>query len=117
MMFGSKCCFFICIQFSQETGKVSGKDGIPTSLRSFQFVVIHIVKGSSIVSGTDVFLEFPGFLYDPMNVANLISVSLAFSKPNLYIWNFLIHMLLKISLKDFEYNLANMGNKHSFVIV
>ena len=96
---------------------MTGKDGIPTSLRSFQFVVIHIVKGSSIVSGTDVFLEFPGFLYDPMNVANLISVSLAFSKPNLYIWNFLTHMLLKLSLKDFEYNLANMGNKHSFVIV
>ena len=71
----------------------------------------------SIVSGTDVFLEFPGFLYDPMNVGNLISVSPAFSKPNLFIWKFLIHVLLKPSLKDFEHNLSSMGNEHNRVVV
>ena len=47
--------------------------GIPTSWRIFQFAVIHIVKGFSIINeaDVDVFLEFPCFLYDPMNVGNL----------------------------------------------
>ena len=54
--------------------------GILISLRIFQFVVIHTVKGFSIVSeaGIDVFLEFPYFLYDPTNVGDLISGSSAF---------------------------------------
>ena len=40
--------------------------GIPMSLRIFQFVVIHTVKGFSIVNKAevDVFLEFPCFFYD-----------------------------------------------------
>ena len=71
-----------------------------------QFVVIHIVKGFSVVNETDVFLEFPSFLYDPVNVGNLISGSSAFSKPGLYIWRFSVHITLKPCLKDFEYFLA-----------
>ena len=53
--------------------------GIPISLRIFQFVVIHTVKGFSVVSEVevDIFLEFFYFLYDPMNVGNLISLSSA----------------------------------------
>ena len=56
--------------------------GIPICLRIFQFVVIHSVKGFSVANEAedDVFLEFPCFLYDPMNVDNLISGSSAFSK-------------------------------------
>ena len=56
-----------------------------------QFVVIHTIKGFSIVKETevDVFLEFPCFLYDPTNVVNLNSGSSAFSKSSLYIWKFL----------------------------
>ena len=75
-----------------------------------QFVVIHIVKGFSIVNEVevDVFLEFPCFFYDPAYVGNLISGSSAFSKSSLYIWNFSVHILLKPSLKDFEHNLAGM---------
>ena len=75
-----------------------------------QFVVIHTVKGFSIVSEAelDVFLELPCFLHDPMNVGSLISGFSDFSKPSLYIWKFLVHMLLKPGLKDFEYNLASM---------
>ena len=80
--------------------------GIPISLRIFQFVVIHTVKGFSVVSEAevDVFLEFPCFLHDPKKVGNLISGSSAFSKPSFYIWKFLVHVVLK----DFEYNLASM---------
>ena len=74
------------------------------------FVLIHIVKGFSIVneSEVDVFLEFPCLFYDPIVVGNLISGSSAFSKSSLYIWKFLFHILLKSSLKDFEYNLASV---------
>ena len=68
-----------------------------------QFVMIHTLKGFSVVNEAevDVFLEFPCFLYDPINVGNLISGSSAFSKPSLYIWKFSVHILLKTSLKDF----------------
>ena len=74
-----------------------------------QLVVIHEVKGFSIVNEAevDVFLEFPCFLYDPTNVCNLISGSSAFSKPSLYIWKFSIQILLKPNLKDFEYYLSS----------
>ena len=72
-----------------------------------QFVVVHIVKGFSIVSETevDVFLEFSCFPYDPTNVGNLISGSSAFPKPSLAIWNFLVHVLLKPNLKDLSITL------------
>ena len=42
------------------------------------------------------------------DVGNLISVSFAFSKSSLNIWKFLVHLLLKSGLKDFEQNLASM---------
>ena len=63
---------------------------------SLHFVVIHTVKGFSIVNEAevDVFLELLCFLHDPMNVCNLISVPV-FSKPSLYIWKFLVHVLLE----------------------
>ena len=75
-----------------------------------QFVVIHTVKGFSIVNEAevDVFQEFSCFFDDPMDVSNLISGSSAFSKSSLYIWNFLVLVLLKPSLKDFEHYLASM---------
>ena len=47
-----------------------------------------------------IFWEFPYFFYDPEGVDNLLSDSSAFSKSNLYIWNFSIHILLKSSLKN-----------------
>ena len=113
-MSSSNCCFLTCIQVSQETGKMvwySQWKSIP------QFVVIHIVKGFSIVNEADVFLDFPYFIHDPMNVGNLISGFSAFSKPSLHIWKFLVHILLKPSLKDFQHNLASMWNKCSSTVV
>ena len=51
--------------------------------------MIHTVKGFSVVNEAKVhvFLEFPCFLYDPMNVGNLTSGSSVFSKPSLYTWS------------------------------
>ena len=84
--------------------------GIPISKNFLQFVVIHIVKGFPLVNETevDVFLEFLCFLYDSANVGNLISGSSAFSKPSLDIWKFLVHVLLKPNVKDFEHNFASI---------
>ena len=77
-MSGSNCCFLTCIQVSQEAGKVVWYSHL---LNNFlQFVVIHIVKGFSIVNEADVFQEFSSFFYDPTNVGNLTSGSSAFSK-------------------------------------
>ena len=75
-----------------------------------QFVVIHIVKGFNVVieAEVDVFLEFPCFVFDLMDVGNLISSASAFSKPSLYVRKVSVHVLLKPSLKDFEHYLASM---------
>ena len=43
-----------------------------------------------------------------MDVGNVISGSSAFLKSSLNISKFLVHILLKLSLKDFEHNLAKM---------
>ena len=75
-----------------------------------QFVVIHTVKGFSIVNKAevDVFLEFSCFFDDSMDAGNLISGSSAFSKPSLNIWKFTVHILLKPGLENFEHYFANM---------
>ena len=75
-----------------------------------QFVVIHTVKGFGIVNNTevDVFLDFCSFLYDPMDVCNLISGSSAFSKTSLNIWKFMVHILLKPGLENFEHDIISM---------
>ena len=72
--------------------------------------MIHIVKGLGVVNEAevDVFLEFSWFFYDLADTDNLISGSPAFSKASLYTWKFLVHVLLKPSLKDFEHYLASM---------
>ena len=107
-MSSSSFCFLTRIQVSQETGKVVWYSHLPKNF--LHYVVIHIVKGFSIVNETevDVFLEFLCFLHDSTNLFNLVCGSSAFSKSNLYIWKFLVHILLKPSLKDFEHHLANM---------
>ena len=84
-----------------------------------QFVVIQTVKGFSVVNEAEehVFLEYSCFFSDPVDVGNLISGSSAFSKPSLYICKFSVHVMLKSSLKDFEYNLTGMQNESNFTVV
>ena len=50
----------------------------------------------------------PAFFNDPMDVGNLISGSSAFSKTNLKIWKFLVHVLLKSGLENFEHYFASV---------
>ena len=99
-MSSSNCCFLICIQVSQRKVRWSG---IPVSLRIFQFLLIHRVKGFGIVnkSERDVFLELSCFFSDPTDTGNLISGPPAFSKTSLNIWKFTVNILLKPGLESF----------------
>ena len=107
-MSSSNCCFLIHIQVSQETGKVVWYSHL---LKNFpQFVVILTVKGFNVVNEAevDVCLEFSCFFNDPTDVGNLISVSSAFSKSSLNIWNLSVHILWNTSLENFEHYFASV---------
>ena len=69
----------------------------------------HPVKGFGIVNKAeiDVFLECSCFLDDPADVGNLISGSSAFTKTSLNIWRFMVHVLLKPGLVNFEHYFTN----------
>ena len=102
-MSGSNCCFLACIQVSQEAAKVVWYSHL---FKNFpQFVVIHIVKGFGIVNKAEVgvFLELSCFFDDPADVGSLISGSSAFSISTLNIWKFMVHVLLKPGLENFEH--------------
>ena len=75
-----------------------------------QFVVVHTVKGFDIVNKAevDVFLELSCFFNDPTDVGNLISGSSAFSKSSLNIWKFIVNVLLKPGLENFEHYFASV---------
>ena len=107
-MSSSTCCFLTCTQVSQEAAQVVWYSQL---FKNFpQFVVIHTVKGFSVVNEAevDVFLRLSCFFCDPLDVGSLISGSSAFSKSSLNIWNFSVHVLLKPSLENLEHYLASM---------
>ena len=67
--------------------------------------MIHIFEDFGIVNKAevDVFLELSCFFDDPVHAGNLISGSSAFSKNSLDIWKFMVHVLLKPGLENFEH--------------
>ena len=75
-----------------------------------QFIVIHTVKGFDVVTKAeiDVLLKLSCFFDDPADVGNLISGSSAFSKSSLNVWKFIVHVLLKPGLENFEHYLASV---------
>ena len=114
---GSNCCFLIHIQVSQETGKMIWYFHL---LRAFHsLIMIHTVKGFSTVNETEVdaFLDFRCLPYDPVNVGNLISGSSAFSKPNMDIWKFSVHIMLKPGMQDFKHDLTSLGDECNCLMV
>src|SRR5574337_1233818 len=106
-MSSSNCCFLTCIQVSQEAGQVVWYFHL---FQNFPwFVVIHTVKDFGIVNKAeiDVFLD-ACFFDDPADVDNLIFGSSAFSKSRLNIWKFVVHVLLKPGLENFEHYFTSM---------
>ena len=73
-----------------------------------QFVMIHKVKEFDMVvkAEVDVFLGLSCFFHDPVDVGNLISGSSAFSKSTLNIWKFMVRVLFKPGLENFEHYLS-----------
>ena len=82
---------------------------MPISFRIFHNLLCHTVEGFGVVNKAkiDVFLEFSCFFDDPADIGNLISGSSAFSKTNLNIWKFSVHILLKPGLENFEHYLTS----------
>ena len=81
------------------------------SLEEFSTVCCDPHKGFGIVNKAeiDVFLELSCFSDDPAaDVGNLISGSSAFSKSSINIWKFMVHVLLKPDLENFEHYVASM---------
>ena len=114
-MSSSNCCFLTSIQISQEAGQVAWYSQL---LKNFpQFVVIYIVKGFGLVykAEVDVFLELSFFFDDPTDVG--IFGSSAFSKTSLNIWNYMVHMLLKPGLENFEHYFASMWYEYNCAVV
>ena len=105
------------MQISQEAGQVVWYSHL---FKNFpQFIVIHIVKGFGIVNKAeiDVFLELSCLFDDSANVGNLISGSSAFSKSSLNIWKFMVHVLLKPRLKNFEHYFTSVLDECNCVVV
>ena len=69
-----------------------------------------MVKGFGVFNKAevDVFLELSHFFNEPTDAGNLISGSSDFSKSSLNIWKFMVHILLKPGLKNFEHYSASV---------
>ena len=95
------------MQISQEAGQVVWYLHLFKNLPPF--AVIHTVKGFSVVNKAevDVLLELSCFLNEPTDAGNLMSGSSAFSKSSLNIWKFMVHVLLKPGLENFEHYIAS----------
>ena len=106
----SNCCFLTCIQISQEAGLIFW------SLKNFP-QLLWSTQSFDVINKADVFLEFSCFFYNPTDTGNLISGSSAFSKSNLNIWNFMVHVLLKTGLENFPHYLASMWDECTCTVV
>ena len=116
-MSSSIYCILTWIQISQEAGQVVWYSHL---FQNFpRFVVIHTVRCFGIVNKAevDVFLVFSCFFNESVDVDNLISGSSAFSKSSLNIWKFLVHILLKPHLENFEHYFAGMWDECNCAVV
>ena len=116
-MFSSNCCFLTCIQISQEAGQ--GVWWFHLFKNFPQFTGIHTVKGFGIVNKAevDVFLELSCFFDDPAYVGNLNTRSSAFYKSSLNIWKFVVHIMLKPGLENFQHYFTSVWDECNCVVV
>ena len=116
-MSSSNCCFLTCIQISQEADQLVWYSHLFQNCP--QFIVIHTIKGFGIVNKAeiDVFLELSCFFHDPADVGNLISGSSGFSKTSLNIRKFMVHILLKPGLENFEHYFTSLWDMVEVITV
>ena len=116
-MSSSNCCFLTCIQISQKANQVVCYSHL---FQNFpEFVTVHKIKGFGIVNKAevDVFLELSCFFDDPRDIDNLISSSSAFSKSSLNIWKFMVHVMFKPDLENFEHYFASVWDECNCAVV
>ena len=115
-MSGFNGCFLTRIQIPQEAGQVVWYSHL---FKYFpQFSVIPTVRDFSVINKeVDVFLKFSCIFYDPTDVGNLTSASSPFTKSSLNIQKFLVHLLWKPSLENFEHYFASMWDECHWVVV
>ena len=84
-----------------------------------QIVVIYTVNGFGIVNKAevDVFMELFCFFDDLADVGILISGSSTLSTSSLNIWKFIVHVLLKPGLENFEHYFASVCDECNFGLV
>ena len=106
-MSSSNCCFLTAHRFLRRQARWSG---IPIPWRTFHSLLWSTQSKAGIVNKTEVcdFLELSCCFDDPTDVGNLISGSSEFSKSSLNIWNFMVHVLLKLGLENFEHHFSSM---------
>ena len=111
------CCFLTCIQVSQEACQVVSYSYLFQNCP--QFIVIHTVKGFGIVikAEIDVFLELSCFLNNPVDVGNFVSGSSTVFKSSLNIWKFMVHVLLKPGLENFEHYFTSMWDECDCAVI
>ena len=63
------------------------------------------------------FLELSSFFHDPADVGNLISGSSDFSKTNLNIRKFMVHVLLKAGLENVEHYFTSIWDECNCAVV
>ena len=111
-MSSSNCCLLV----SQEAGQVVWYSHL---LKNFPICCDPHIKDFGIVSKAkvNVFLELSCFFDDPADVGNLISGSSAFSKSSLNIWKFMVHVLLKPGLENFEHYFVSVWDEWNCAVV
>ena len=113
---------FYLLLLDLHTDFSGGRSGglVFPSLSEFStVVVIYLVKGFGVINKAkvDVFLEFSCFFYYPTDVGNLIPDSSAFSKSSSNILKFMVHILLKPNLENFEHYFASVWNDCNCAVV
>ena len=114
-MFSSNCYFLTFTPIFQEASKVVWYSHI---LKFLQFVMIYTIFG--IINKAEIYVWFFCILWlfdDPPDVDNLISGFSAFPKSSLHIWKFIVHVLLKPGLENFEHYFASMWDECKCVVV
>ena len=115
-MSDSNCCFLTCIHISQEAGKMVWYSHL---FKNFpQFVVIHTVKDFAVVNKAevDVFLELSCFLMIQrvLVIWSLVPLPL---QTSLNILKFMVHVLLKPGLENFEHYFTRVWDECNYVVV
>ena len=122
--FGTNLLFHVQFQLllpnthADFSGGISAGLVFPPLEEFSQFVVIHRVKGFGIANKAeiDVLLELSCFFNDPADVGNLISGSSAFTNTSLNIWRFMVHVLLKPGLENFEHYFIGLWDECNCVV-